>query len=180
MNIKTQFQDGHSARDQVFQQVFFYLNGQPAKILEIGCLRDLKSRAGDGWSTLHWADYVEKYGGKLAFCNIDKDALDLCESIIVENFKINYWAEQKDGLRLIDGSYKFIYLDGGDCPHETYKQFQKCDTLTQYVLIDDFHTKGKVVDREWRGNKTLFRFNNGHKMALFGPDVINEEIVIHV
>jgi hypothetical protein len=170
MNVKQKLFSEKSARDEVFSDALALLSNKPAKILEIGCLRDLNSRAGDGWSTLHWANYIEKNGGFLDFCDINKASVELCSELIREEFDINFQGHAIDGINLIDSDLGFIYLDGGDCPQETLNQFEKCKTEYQIILIDDFHTKGVLVDQKYP-EKFLFRFSNGHKMALYGHGV---------
>jgi hypothetical protein len=182
MNVKQKLFSEKSARDEVFSDALSYLSNGPANILEIGCLRDLNSRAGDGWSTLHWADYVERHGGWLKICDINYESVLLCNRLILNNFpecykKFEY--ESRDGIDLINDFFDFIYLDGGDCPQETLNQFQKCKTDSQIVLIDDFHTKGVLVDQKYP-EKLLFRFSNGHKMALYGKGVKTGEKFIQV
>jgi hypothetical protein len=179
MSIKQKLFSETSARDEVFNDALSYLSNGPASILEIGCLRDLNSRAGDGWSTLHWANYVEKHGGFFDFCDINKASVDLCCELIREEFDINFQGHAIDGINLIDGDLNFIYLDGGDCPRETLNQFEKCNLKTQVILIDDFHTKGVLVDEKYP-EKFLFRFSNGHKMALYGRGVKAGEKFIQV
>jgi hypothetical protein len=178
MDIKTKLRTETSARDEVFRTALTYLGGRPAEFIEIGCLRDLNSRAGDGWSTLHWADYIEKNDGNLTVVDITKESLDLCRGLI-NNFAIEaeYLNCKGESLRL--DTYDFVYLDGGICPHEALAQFQKCNTETQLILMDDFHTKGVIVDEKYP-DKLLFRFSNGHKMALYGRGVKAGEKFIQV
>ena len=180
MDIKQKLKTETSARDAVFNHTLSYFKQESANILEIGCLRDLGSRAGDGWSTLHWANYVEKYGGSLVICDINSASIDICHNLIKDNFNIWFNSFVKDGSLLIDHSYTFIYLDGGDDPTETLNQFNRCNLESQIVLIDDFHTKGVLVDQYYKGEKTLFNFTNDHKMALFGKGIRNEEVIVKV
>lgn len=181
MTIKEKLKSESSARDVVFNHTLSYFEFTPAKILEIGCLRDLNSRAGDGWSTLHWANYIEENGGGLVFCDINRESVNLCLGLLEDSFpNVDYVGRVINGIYLINDGYNFIYLDGGDEPRDTLEQFEKCDVSSQFVLIDDYHTKGRMVDEKWKGNKTLFNFSNGHKMALFGKGVKNEEIFIQV
>jgi predicted O-methyltransferase YrrM len=180
MNVKQKLFSEKSARDEVFNDALALLSNKPAKILEIGCLRDLNSRAGDGWSTLHWANYVEKNGGRLVFCDINAESVDLCLDLIRNNFsEIEHVGKAIDGIGWISDHFNFIYLDGSDNPTETLNQFEKCKTDSQIVLIDDFHTKGVLVDQKYP-EKFLFRFSNGHNMALYGKGVKTGEKLIKV
>jgi predicted O-methyltransferase YrrM len=180
MNVKQKLFSEKSARDEVFNDTLKYLSNDPASILEIGCLRDLNSRAGDGWSTLHWANYIEENGGHLVVCDINRDSVELCEKLLEGNFpRCSFIGYAADGTNLIDGKFDFIYLDGGDCPQETLNQFEKCKTDSQIILIDDFHTKGVLVDQKYP-EKFLFRFSNGHKMALYGRGVKAGEKFVQV
>jgi predicted O-methyltransferase YrrM len=178
MSIKQKLFSETSARDEAFNDALSYLSNGPANILEIGCLRDLNSRAGDGWSTLHWANYVEKNGGYLTVIDINQESLDLCREL-VNNFAADAAFICDKGENHVNNSYDFVYLDGGVCPHEALAQFEKCDLKTQIVLMDDFHTKGVIVDEKY-SEKLLFRFSNGHKMALYGRGVKAEEKFIQV
>jgi hypothetical protein len=178
MDIKTKLRTETSARDEVFKTALTYLKGEPASFIEVGCLRDLKGRAGDGWSTLHWADYVERNGGELTVVDITQESLDLCKGL-VDNFNIEANFICDKGENQVDSTYDFVYLDGGVCPHEALTQFEKCNTETQVILMDDFHTKGVIVDEKYP-DKLLFRFSNGHKMALYGKGVKAGEKFIQV
>jgi len=178
MDIKTKLKTETSARDEVFKTALTYLKGEPATFIEVGCLRDLNGRAGDGWSTLHWANYVEKNGGHLTVIDINQESLDLCREL-VNNFAADAAFICDKGENHVNNSYDFVYLDGGVCPHEALFQFEKCDLKTQIVLMDDFHTKGVLVDEKYP-EKLLFRFSNGHKMALYGWGVKAGEKFIRV
>lgn len=178
MDIKHKLKTETSARDEVFRTALFYLGGKPAEFIEVGCLRDLNSRAGDGWSTLHWANYAEENGGGLTIVDITRESLDLCKSL-VDNFKVSARYLNCKGEDLTLNTYDFVYLDGGVCPHEALAQFQKCNLETQLVLMDDFHTKGVIVNEQYP-DKLLFRFSNGHLMALYGKGVQKGEKFIQV
>lgn len=178
MDIKQKLRTETSARDEVFRTALEYRESAPTKFLEIGCLRDLNGRAGDGWSTLHWADYVEQNGGSLTVCDINSDSLILCKGLI-DNFNISSSILCCKGEDLALNTYDFVYLDGGICPHEALAQFEKCNTETQLILMDDFHTKGVLVNEKYP-DKILFRFSNGHLMALYGKGVQKGEKFIQV
>jgi predicted O-methyltransferase YrrM len=178
MDIKQKLRTETSARDIVFRTALEYRESTPTDFLEVGCLRDLNGRAGDGWSTLHWADYVEQNGGSLTVVDINQESLDLCNGLI-DNFDIKASFICDNGENQVDRSYDFVYLDGGVCPHEALKQFEQCDLDSQHVLLDDFHTKGVIINEKYP-DKLLFRFSNGHLMALYGKGVKAGEKFIHV
>jgi hypothetical protein len=178
MYIKTKLRTETSARDEVFKKALALLKDSRASFLEIGCLRDLNGRAGDGWSTLHWADYIEENGGSLTVVDITQESLDLCKGLI-DNFKIEARFVCGKGENHVDRFYNFVYLDGGVCPKEALIQFERCDKETQLILLDDFHTKGVLIDQKYP-EKILFQFSNGHKMALYGKGVKSGEKYIQV
>jgi len=169
-----QIKNNPCARDKVFKHVISLFKEKPVSILEVGCLRDTNSRAGDGWSTVFWADYVQNYGGQLVITNIFESDIEVCKGLINSLFPINQFDYQtKDGGELIDDSYDFIYLDGGDDPKETLNQFNKCNLEKSYVLVDDFHTKGALLPR--KDIHTFYQFSNGHWMCLYKKGEVSFE-----
>lgn len=164
-----------SARDTVFIDTLNQFNQRPIKILEIGCLRNLNSRAGDGWSSIFWAMYVTKFGGSFSTSNTSSDDISVCKGVIDAIFPKNTFSfSTTDGKKLINNEYDLIYLDGGDDPQETLDQFNMCDLNKTYVLIDDYHTKGSRLPQE--GLHTRYEFSNDHRMALYhnGSDLVKE------
>lgn len=165
MNLPTlnQIKQNPCARDQVFLYVLDTFKDAKLNILEIGSLRDLKSRAGDGWSSVYWADYVDRNGGDFVTSNINSDDLNNCINLISELFPYNEVVYiEGDGSKTIGDDFDLIYLDGGDDPKETLEQFKKCGAIP--TLIDDFHTKGRLINVQ---PNVLFEFDNGHQMAFF-------------
>jgi len=71
--------------------------------------------------------------------------------------------------------YDIIYLDGSDCPYQMMEQIKLCNLNKNIVLCDDFHTKGSIV-KEYYHNSTLYRFPNGHEMAVFGKNIAKKLI----
>lgn len=158
-------------RDYVFKQVLNKFNNKPINILEIGTSRSVNGKEGDGWSTVFWADYIDKNGGKLDIVDISKNNLLISELILI-NLNV---MSNKITFNLIDGfqfllynnKYDLIYLDGGDDSSECLEQFEAIDRTKSHILIDDFHTKGKLISEKYKNEFELFNVNNIHQMALF-------------
>lgn len=165
------FNSSKGNRDPIFQDVLRIFDGRPISILEIGAARslDFYNRQGDGWSSYHYYDYINKNGGVLSICDIDANALNTCkelfEGLNVENVRfIN-----GDGLKKINDSYDLIYLDGGDDPNDMVQQLNLIDFSKQVVLCDDYHTKGSYA-KKTHTNSILYKWTTSdHEMALFRP-----------
>ena len=155
------------------EAVLDYFNKRPINIIEIGCARnlDINSRQSDGWSTCFWADYVNATSGWLEVYDTNEESLKNCKQIV------NCWMAKPDFDHSYDIKFycenckdfedvELVFLDGGDDPNETLDQFNKCKKAeTEVILIDDFHTKGRlVIDKP----DTLWHFENGHELACFG------------
>jgi predicted O-methyltransferase YrrM len=143
------------------------LNKKPAKILEIGTSRSLNGKAGDGWSTLFWCEYVAQYGGELNVCDVDQAAINVSK-LLTENYhssiNVNFFCE--DGIKYIDNTYDLIFLDGSDCPYQMLEQFEKIDRTKTIILCDDFHVKGTVVREKYKDFK-LIKVNEIHEMTIY-------------
>jgi predicted O-methyltransferase YrrM len=136
------------SRDGAFHKTIESLEQKPLEILEIGTSRVIsrEARAGDGWSTLFWCDYIAKFGGRIVTCDIDEGAISNCK-ILTEYFagKIDIQYVVGDGEPLIDDSFNFFYLDGSDDPDSMYSQYKKIDRSLAHIFCDDFHAKGSVL-----------------------------------
>ena len=166
------FKEIKGNRDVVFKAVLDYFNHKPIDILEIGCARnlDISSRQSDGWSSCFWADYVCENGGFLDIYDISKASTDNCRELISTwlekpEFDHSYDIEINNREFSFDTEYyNLIFLDGGDDPKETLKQYTFFNGHG-IVLIDDFYTKGSLIVDE---PDTLWEWENGHRMACFG------------
>jgi len=101
-------------RDETFAAMFHYLDGfkRPVKIIETGCMRKLGNWAGDGCSTLMFDRYVKDKGGRFCSVDIDRRAVELCESLIsteVVNCDSVHWLRE-----YASGSIDLLYLDSFD------------------------------------------------------------------
>ena len=136
------------SRDGAFHKAIESLEQKPLEILEIGTSRGIsrEARAGDGWSTLFWCDYIAKFGGRIVTCDIDEDAISVCK-ILTEYFvdKIDIQYVVGDGESLIDDSFNFFYLDASNDPNSMYLQYKKIDRSLAHIFCDDFHSKGSVL-----------------------------------
>ena len=166
------FKEIKGNRDIVFKTILDYFNRKSIDILEIGCARNLNtsSRQSDGWSTCFWADYICKNGGFLDIYDIDKKSTDNCRQLISAwldkpEFDHSYDIEINNKECPLDiEQYNLVFLDGGDDPIETLKQYDFFKGRG-VILINDFHTKGRLIKDK---SDTLWRFENGHELACFG------------
>lgn len=175
-NYYKAFKEIKGNRDIVFETVLDYFNKRPIEILEIGCARnlDISSRQSDGWSTCFWANYICENGGYLISFDINKESTENCKQLISTwlekpSFDHSYDIEILNEECIFDSSseYDLVFLDGGDDPNETLKQWEVCkfDLSVEAILIDDFHTKGRLIQDK---PDTLWHFENGHQLACFG------------
>ena len=160
------FKNSFGNRDIVFDTILNHFRPAPISILEIGCARDLNkgSRDSDGWSSIHWADYVKEYGGTIDIVDISEESISNCRHLLKEisgfaSFHINGRWNQWDG-------YDVIFLDAGDDPDLMLSQFKKCEDKA-VILCDDFHQKGSKL-KEYRKPDTIWIWNNGHEMGCYG------------
>lgn len=160
-------------RDKVFNFSLDFLKPNAAQILEIGVARNLSraSRCSDGWSSMHFAQYVSLYGGKLHLVDISKESMDSCVHLIASvpnfsSFETHIMAGQ-DFLKKSDQIFDLVLLDGPDDPNDMVESFNLIKNKTKYILCDDFHAKGvrlKEIDKTF----ALFYFSDyDHKMALY-------------
>jgi predicted O-methyltransferase YrrM len=165
-------------RDSYFELVLNYFQGKPIKILEIGSARNLDfgGRQGDGWSSIHFYNYIKANGGSLKIVDIDHRAIENCKQLL-ENYSADVSFEVADGIDFINDSYDLIYLDGGDDPVDMVKQYQKISSKT-IVLCDDFSTKGSVLRTAFPKFRLLKWVGNPHEMAIYNmQDFYSEQIV---
>lgn len=168
-NYYNNYKNTKNDRDFVFEEVLEYFKSKPIKILEIGCARSLgaTAKAGDGHSTLFFADYIFKKGGELTVVDIDEGCLNNCK-VITSDFSdlINY--QLGDGFDFISDDFDLIYLDGGDDNNEMVKQFEKCNRKKSIILCDDFNQGGKCdILKEKHKDYQLFQVNQTHQMAVY-------------
>ena len=168
------------SRDKIFLDVFKVLNERPIKFFELGTSHDDRHQAryGNGWSSMFWCIYIKKNGGELTTCDINQKGLDVCKRLLSEfpNIKVKYHCG--DGLPLLrNNEYDFIYLDGSDDPNEMLEQISLCNLNKNYILCDDFHTKGILIKEQYPKHR-LYRLSNGHEMALFGREIEKQTILI--
>ena len=153
-------------RDKIFKSILEKYNQKPINILEIGCARnlDFNAKAGDGWSTLFFAIYINKYGGSLKVVDIDQNSLNNCKIICSDFDFIKYF--QDDGKNHINSNYDLIYLDGADDPNQMVEQYKLIDREKTDILCDDWHSKGTKLS-ELTKDYIIMKANEGHPMAFF-------------
>lgn len=187
MNYYEHFKNSKGNRDTVFQDVLNRLGGKSAAILEVGCSRNLSpgSRQGDGWSSFHFLEHVDKHGHLLHICDIEAEALYNCRKLIDTYPKtVDVSLHKHTGYIMINSGldYDLYYLDGGDDPAEMVDEYEAILKLTNpiktnaenkynpLVLCDDFHAKGSLLRQKYP-NFLLYKWeNNEHEMALYGAE----------
>lgn len=165
------FKSSASPRQFVFEKALNLLQEKPAKILEIGTIRDLdlKAKDGDGYSTLFWCEYVKKHGGSITIIDISNEAIENCKIVtsdFVNDIDIKYVVD--DGIKYIDDSFDLIYLDGSDDNNQMIQQFEKCDRKKSFILCDDANKGGKCdLLRSKYTDYELFQVNWLHQMIAY-------------
>lgn len=168
---------GNGSRDPIFQRVENeLLEDKPAKILEIGSIRDPNSKDGDGWSTFYWAEHVEKYGGKIVVCDIDPLAIQTAKEMLsdfIEKIDIQFVVD--DGINWIQKEeWDLVFLDGADDPNHMYEQYKKINRTKTHILCDDFHGKGVRLQQDYV-DFVLLPCNHIHLMAMY-PKVVGNDL----
>lgn len=116
---------------------------------------------GDGWATLAWCWYANKFGGQVHTVDVDNNCLEQCRHI-TSKFEsvINY--HHMSGVQFLEDfkpAIDFLYLDGSDDPQEMLDEYNsawlKNSTL---ILLDDIPEnfleagKGRLVIPELLDN----------------------------
>ncbi len=164
------FKEGKGNRDPIFLEALSLLEGKPANILEIGAMRDVNGRAGDGFSTFFFAEYIKQYGGHITVCDISKNGLDNCRQILgeyLDNTQITY--HLGPGLNHLTNTseiYNLTLLDGSDDPNEMLAEYEACKS--RFILCDDFSTKGFLLRQKYPDFKLYKWHHAGHECALYG------------
>ena len=141
---------------------------------------------GDGWSSLHLAEHIEKYGGQLVQVDIDQKSMDASNEAL-KSFKIKKSTFIEDGLDILKScrgkiNFDLILLDGNDNPIEMLRQMDFAEGMSRYILCDDYHTKGVMVDHGLGLPRVIYKLEDAdHEMALFGEGIKeNSEIIIEL
>ena len=113
-------------------------------IVEIGTTRGGYGGGpnGDGWATLAWGWFVDKYGGEVHTIDIDKECLDQCKAITNRfSHKIQYHhCSGEDFLKEFKSKIDLLYLDGSDDPNEMVSEYLLAKNLltkSSLILLDD-------------------------------------------
>lgn len=167
------FKSVRGNRDSVFIPLLAKLEGKAAQILEIGVARDLSSgaRQGDGWSSMHFGEYVSLYGGHLDLVDISEGSLTNCTALMESlPTRPSYRTHLLDGRVFLKEAIRFydiILIDGSDEPTEMVECFNLAQSICRFILCDDFQTKGSQL-RVIQPAFHLFTWeNNPHEMALY-------------
>jgi len=134
-------------RDLIFSKVLSLFNGGSVDIFQVGAIEtfDERWRYGSGWSDIIFGNYIKNNGGSLTICDIHLD--NIANSYFAAShmgYKINF--ELADAGEIISGKdYDIYYLDGGNDPNETEKQFNSITAKKCAVIIDDLLIKGVTL-----------------------------------
>jgi len=178
-NAYQQFKEGKGNRDIIFNEVLSLFNQKPINILEIGATRDRNGRAGDGFSTFFFAEYVKSFGRSLTVCDIDPNALTICKELLGDYFQgINYYlGSGLSYLKANPTNKDLILLDGSDNPQDMLDEYEAA--RADYILCDDFSTKGVLLRQKYPYFKLYKWHGYGHEVALYGKDINKEVVYLH-
>lgn len=167
------FKESVGNRDTVFNYVLEIFGKKPISILEIGCTRNLDhgARMGDGWSSLHFYDYISTNGGQLDIVDLDQSAISICNLLLSShpNYPNNVTLTVDYGRNLITKKYDLIYLDGGDDPNEMVEEYELIQKVSPnaVILCDDFHAKGSLLRLKYPNYELIKWHGNSHEMAIY-------------
>jgi hypothetical protein len=183
MNYYEYFKRSKGNRDPVFKYALDLFNEKPIHILEIGAARNIsfEARQGDGWSTLHFLDYIAQFGGSLKIVDIDNVAIENCKNLISSHPKCknaNFTLECGQGINFISEGYDLIYLDGGDSTEEMADELSKINLDRSIVLCDDFHTKGAKARTIFKNFISIKWEGHIHEMAIYHKNT-NDKLLLN-
>ena len=176
---------GRHARDKYFQEVLGFFDNKPLKILEIGCARRLEmdesnnpAKKMDGWSSLFWADYISKNGGKLTIIDNNYQALENCRKLLsdfIDNNNICFFCKIVN-KNIINENYDLIFLDSGDSPIECQEQFEMINRDKTSIFCDDGHVKGITIRAKYQDYLSFDVNGEGHLMLFYPSKELNNKL----
>lgn len=191
MNYYEKFKTIPSNRTPYFQYVLSLFNGQPINILELGTSRTLDDGwIGDGWSSFHWLEYIDKFGGKFITSDLEEQNIKNCFELLssypnFDKFKGRLNFLVGDALNILEDksfyndSVNLIYLDVGDCPKLTLDCFEKINLNKTTVFVDDFSSKGVLLAQKYHDYLEMtWPAPIGHKMALYKKNQIKARMIV--
>ena len=186
-NYYQYFLDTKGNRDYYFNYVLNLFKNRPINILELGCARNLalECRGSDGWSSLHFYNYIKNNGGRLDIVDNNQDSLENCKILlnsdkdfgIVKNISII----NSDAFKVLSDAtikYDLVFLDIADDPNLSLECFERINLDNSLCFIDDFHTKGSLIESKYKNFINLTWSGNEHRMALYGKDTKADKIII--
>lgn len=170
-------------RTPVFDLVLSYLDGKPARILEIGVARDLNpaARQSDGWSSVHFGHYIAQHGGHLDSVDISQSSLDNCAALIaslpVHPSHALHCCDGREFINQTTVSYDIVLLDGSDDANEMLQCFEVVKTRARFILCDDFQSKGSSLKTAYPNYHLFHWSNHAFEMGLYdmGAEWVFEE-----
>ncbi len=159
MNYYREFKSTPSNRSPYFQYVLSLFNEKPINILELGTSRELTPAwIGDGRSSYHFIEYIDKFGGKLTTVDMESQYIENAKILLKDypNFdKLNVDFIVDDALKVLDNPkinneyLNLVYLDVGDDPQLTLDCFEKISINNTVVFVDDFSSKGVLLAQKY-------------------------------
>ncbi len=189
MNYYEEFKSTPSNRTPYFQYVLNLFNEKPINILELGTSRELVNWLGDGRSSFHFIEYIDKFGGNFITNDLEQQNIDNCRELLKTYPNINDLKDRVkyvvgDALELLEENKKtnwadLVYLDVGDSPQLTLDCFEKIDLDKTVIFCDDFSSKGVLLSQKYPNYLEMgWPQPIGHKMALYKKNQIKAWIFV--
>lgn len=127
---------------QTLELLYDATGGGPARIIEVGTLRDARAAAcaADGWSTRIWAWYAQQVGGRVISIDPDPSALNAARTVLGTQYRgvvrfVRRYATDVIGQFL---PADLLYLDGPPEPETHLEIWDAVESAPpDFVLFDD-------------------------------------------
>ena len=133
----------------------YALRTGPQTIVEVGTTRGVFGGGprGDGWATLAWAWYCQKFGGHIHTIDIDQRCIDECRNLTTPYADVVSYHTMTgvEFLKNFEGTIDLLYLDGSDAVHEMCEEYYTAKphlTEKTLILLDDIPKDYLKYDRE--------------------------------
>jgi len=116
-----------SVRRESMEKVFFLLSEVVKPIImEVGRTRFADGMQGDGYSTIHFADYVQRHGGMLLSVDADPGTEKLCRELFgvleLDGAPVVFVDVKPESFHVPEADLNLLYLDGPDCTEGMERQ----------------------------------------------------------
>ena len=122
----------------------------PGLIVEIGCVREPYELPSDGWSTMYLARAADEQGRVMRSFDSNAENVALCNRLL-NDYSFPPCVEVEDGeeaLASLRTPIAFLYLDAGDDPSETLRQYRAAEgnlAPGAVVCVDDVAPKAPLL-----------------------------------